>query len=34
MGDEERSLAQIQRADLKRLLGIAQAEREDFFSRH
>lgn len=34
MESEERSLAQITRADLKRLLVIARAEREDFFSRH
>jgi len=34
MAREERSLAQIGRADLRRLLNIARAEREDFFSRH
>lgn len=34
MVSEERSLAPIARADLKRLLNIARTEREDFFSRH
>jgi hypothetical protein len=34
MQSEERSRARITRADLKRLLNIARAEREDFFSRH